>query len=350
MKIAQSSLQLESSHFAEQYHARSESLRFWVGTEPGTASRNPPPPTIAPPKIDISDAGKAAQAADATQAVEDASENDPEMRLIRLLIEFLTGRPVQKLDTAALDSTAASVPQQTASDSGDAAPPPRPAGYGVEYDYHEVYSEREQTSFAAQGSVVTADGKKIDFSLQLQMSRSYYEESRVSLRLGDAAVKKDPLVINFAGTAAQLTDQRFSFDLDGDGSSENVHFATGGSGFLAFDRNGNGKIDDGSELFGPSTGQGFKELAVLDDDGNGWIDENDAAWSGLHVLSKDGDGRDRLLTLAEAGVGALSLASVATPFDLKDSSNRLQAQILASGVYLGEDGSVGSLQQLDLTV
>ena len=46
-----------------------------------------------------------------------------------------------------------------------------------------------------------------------------------------------------------------------------------GSGFLALDKNGNGKIDDGSELFGTKSGDGFADLAEYDSDGNGWIDE-----------------------------------------------------------------------------
>jgi hypothetical protein len=95
------------------------------------------------------------------------------------------------------------------------------------------------------------------------MSRTYHEETNVSLRLGDAARKTDPLVLNFAGTAAQLTDQRFSFDLNADGSDEQINFVTPGSGFLVFDRNQDGKVNNGSELFGPTTGDGFQELAAL---------------------------------------------------------------------------------------
>jgi len=157
-------------------------------------------------------------------------------------------------------------------------------------------------------------------------------------------------VLNFAGTAAQLTDQRFKFDLDSDGKTEDINFVTGGSGFLAFDRNGDGRINDGSELFGARSGDGFAELAALDDDGNGWIDENDAAFDKLRLWSKDAAGEDRLLTLREANVGALSLARVATPFDLKDGGNALLGQIRASGVFLQEDGRAGTMQQVDLTV
>lgn len=354
MKIAQSSLQLSSTHVTSQYHEVSESLRMWVDRQPDAASGKTQQPSA---QVQISDAGQAAQASDSVQAQQDAIDKDPKMSLIRTLVEFLTGKPIRMLDARALfgnaqqsADTPASTPQTPSNGQATAQPASQSAGYGVEYDYHEVYAESEQTSFAASGTVQTADGKSISFNIELQMSRSYYQESSASLRLGDAAVRKDPLVVNFAGNAAQLTDSRFAFDLNGDGQNENIHFATGGSGFLAFDRNGNGKIDNGSELFGPGTGNGFAELAQLDSDHNGWIDENDAAWKDLRVLSKDASGKDKLQTLAAAGVGALSLGAVATPFDLKDDANQLKAHILASGVYLSEDGQAGTLQQLDLTV
>ena len=119
-------------------------------------------------------------------------------------------------------------------------------------------------------------------------------------------------------------------DLDADGDKENINFATGGSGFLALDRNGDGKINDGSELFGATSGDGFADLATLDSDHNGWIDENDAAYTQLRVWTKDSAGNDQLSTLKQANVGAINLSSVATPFDLKDSSNALLGQIRAA--------------------
>mgnify|MGYP003377725284 CR=1 FL=1 len=80
-------------------------------------------------------------------------------------------------------------------------PPPAPAGFGGEYDYSESYTEIEQTSFSASGTVKTADGLEISFKLELSMARMYHEESSVSLRLGDAARKIEQLGLNFAGKA-----------------------------------------------------------------------------------------------------------------------------------------------------
>jgi len=197
--------------------------------------------------------------------------------------------------------------------------------------------------------VKTADGKEIHFDLQLSMARSYHQESDVSLRLGDATrQRKDPLVLNFAGTAAQLSYQRFKFDLDSDGTADSVNLLTPGSGFLTLDRNKDGRINNGSELFGTRSGDGFADLAAYDGDRNGWIDENDTIFSRLRVWMKTPSGEDQLFALAEKGVGAIYLGRVDTPFSIKDAENTLQGQVRATGLFLHEDGRVGSMQQLDL--
>ena len=207
----------------------------------------------------------------------------------------------------------------------------------------------EQTSFAAEGVVKTADGKEITFSYELEMERQFHAETHLSVRAGDALLK-DPLVINFGGTAAQLTDRTFAFDLDADGTKDQIAWVQPGSGFLALDKNGNGAIDDGAELFGAKTGNGFAELAAYDDDQNGWIDEADAVYDRLQMWSKSGT-TDERVSLKDRNVGAIYLGQQATPFELKDAANQLQGAVRASGVYVKEDGSgVGSVQQIDLAV
>ncbi|MBS1197423.1 MAG: hypothetical protein H6R18_1208 [Proteobacteria bacterium] len=351
MKITSSSLEMASSHVATQHQEVRESLRMWTGqSRPDFEGRA----NIAQPEpVQISDAGKSAQATDAVETQKDALEDDPRMMILRTLIEFLTGKKVKTLDASELQ---APPPSQEVAEVAQNASSAQQAGqqranFGLEYDYHASYSETEQTSFAANGVVKTADGKTIEFNLQLSMQRSYSEETNVSVRLGDAVRKqKDPLVINFSGTAAQLTDTRFKFDLDANGTTENINFVRPGSGFLVFDRNHDGKANDGSELFGPATGNGFNELALLDDDNNGWIDENDAAYQDLRVWTKDAGGKDTLMTLQAADVGAIALANVATDFDLKDASNQMLGQIRSTSVYLQDSGGTGTVQQIDLTV
>lgn len=337
MKIASANLQMASSHTRLQSHEVSESLQMWVGQRRPAASNNDLPATPATnDAVTLSPQGKTAQA---NRSTDGETTNDPKLDLIRSVLEFLTGRHISLLNTSDLGQGA-----QTT--QGSSSPS---AGFGVAYDRHETYAEFEQTDFAASGTVNTADGRSISFSVQLSMQRSYYEESNVSLRLGDAAKATDPLVLNFAGTAASLTDQRFAFDLNSDGKDEQINFVGGGSGFLVFDRNGDGKVNNGQELFGPTSGNGFSELAKLDQDRNGWIDENDAAFSQLSVWSKTADGADILQSLREAGVGAIALAHSATPFSLKTDTNELLGQIRSSGVFLQENGQAGTIQQIDLT-
>ena len=362
MKIASSTLQMASSHSRKQQFEVSESLRSQVGKRraDSVASQRPVSP-VPNPVVQVSDAGKAAQSSQASAIQDgiDAAENDPMLRLIRAMIAMLTGKEVKILDASTLQNgTPAPVvedpnpsAQTQTQNQTQAQTAQRPAaGYGVDYARHESYSESEQTTLAASGVVHTSDGKEISFSVSLSMTRSYHEESDISIRAGDAPVTKDPLVVNFAGTAAQLTSQRFKFDLNADGQSEDINFVAGGSGFLALDRNADGRINNGSELFGAKSGDGFAELAALDSDANGWIDENDAAFSALRVWTKNAAGKDLLSTLKEAGIGALSLAHVATPFALKDAANALQGEVKASGVFLRDEGSAGTLQQIDLTV
>lgn len=212
----------------------------------------------------------------------------------------------------------------------------------------ETIREHESSAFSASGVVRTADGKSIDFKLDLAMCRDYQSECREVD--GGKVTLLDPLVINFDGQAATLGDTCFDFDLDSDGRSESLHGLTGGSAFLAFDRNGDGLINDGSELFGARSGDGFADLAQLDGDGNGWLDDADIDYASLKAWSRDAQGKDTLLGLKDQGIGAIYLGSTETPFALKDSANQLHGQVRASGFYLREDGRAGSLQQIDLAV
>ncbi|MDP2155082.1 MAG: hypothetical protein Q8J61_03710 [Sulfuricella sp.] len=356
MKIESSNILLSSQHSAIEKHTVKESLRMWVGNQRPDfegRSRQQQNPAPAADSVRLSAEALAAAQADSskqTAAVdpEKELEKDPRYLLIKLMVEALTGT---RIKLVRMEDVQPAQPVQDIPDPNKTAAPeqPKPAGYGVEYDRHETRYEAEQTSFSAEGVVKTADGKEIRFKLELSMSREYLEQSDVSLRLGDA-VKKDPLVINFGGAAAQLSDTKFGFDLDADGKTDQISFVGAGSGFLALDKNADGKINNGSELFGPASGNGFQELAAYDQDKNGWIDENDAVYAQLKVWTKDGSGNDTLSTLTQKKVGAIYLGNVSTPFDLKNGQNQLDGQVKSSGVYLNESGGAGTIQQIDLAV
>ncbi len=215
----------------------------------------------------------------------------------------------------------------------------------VQETYHE---ETETTSFSTTGTVKCADGREISFDVRFEMSRSFERYYREDLGLSVPKMT-DPLVINLEDSPASVSDQTFFFDLDADGTLDEIHSLGAGSGFLALDRNENGKIDDGSELFGTGDTESFAALARCDLDGNGWIDENDEIWDKLKIWTKDADGKDVLYTLAKAGVGAICLQSVATDFTLTErSASDARAVLRRSGVFLYEDGRAGTVQHLDL--
>ncbi|MCM1157344.1 MAG: hypothetical protein NC300_10915 [Bacteroidales bacterium] len=209
-------------------------------------------------------------------------------------------------------------------------------------------TESEATTFQGNGSVVTADGRTIDFNISMEMSRSFTETSE-TLTTETQYILTDPLVIHLDNAPDTISDQKWLFDIDGDGKKEEISQLAKGKGFLALDANNNGKIDDGSELFGTKSGNGFKDLAAYDDDGNGWIDENDAVYAKLKVWVKDASGSDKLIGLGQADIGAIYLGSAATQFAHKTAdTNDTQAVVRQTGLYLHEStGAAGTIQQID---
>lgn len=320
-------------------------MEVWVGPPPGSAQTQQVDQVTLSQKI-VSDLSKSLAEAEEAYGLDDSDDNlDPRLSLIKRLIELYTGRKIEIINQSAVDDdTAVSA---YSSNNSDAANADALAGWGVSYAFQEAYSESEQTGVAIKGIVRTTDGQEIAFNLNIQMSRSYVEQTGISLSLGDAA-RIDPLVVNFNGTAAQLSDWKFGFDLNADGVLENFPFVAPGSGILVFDKNGDRQVNDGRELFGPSTGNGFAELAVLDEDKNKWIDENDSAYAMLSIWQRDQVGNEALVPLAQTNISALNVGYIDSPFDLTDQKNNLQVQILRTSVYLSNAGGAGFLQQLDV--
>lgn len=210
------------------------------------------------------------------------------------------------------------------------------------------YEESECTFFQATGKVLTDDGREIDININLQMSSrfvSYYSESISTL----SYQLTDPLVINFSNVPASLKDVTYFFDLDCDGTEEEISTLGENSGYLALDKNGDGIINDGSELFGTKSGDGFYDLSKYDEDHNGWIDENDSIFEKLKIWAKDEDGNDLLYTLKEKDIGAIALQSVSTDFSLNSYvDHSMKGRIRNTGIFLYESGEVGTIQHLDL--
>lgn len=215
------------------------------------------------------------------------------------------------------------------------------------YSQETYFEEQEQTRFSTRGTVRTTDGREIGFDVNVVMSRSFQQTYREDLELASFTMC-DPLVINLDTDMAELQDQTFYFDIDGDGAVDEVSQLGSGSGYLALDKNGDGRINDGRELFGTAGGDGFAELSQYDEDGNGWIDENDSVWNQLKIWVKDTEGKDILYRLADKGVGAICLQNAVTDFTQKGSAGQTTGALRRTGIFLYENGNVGTIQHLDV--
>ncbi len=213
-----------------------------------------------------------------------------------------------------------------------------------------VYSSKEfeTTSFASTGAAITADGRIIEFDVSFTMSRAFMEEIHTSEFTQYEQVVTDPLIISLDSNPPSLGSQTFYFDIDCDGTKDELSTLGSGCGFLAYDKNNDGTINDGRELFGPQSGRGFLELSQYDLDCNGWIDEADEIYKHLKVWTKDEDGNDKLLNLQDANVGAIYLGSSTTTFSMTDRNNNLNGLMRSSGIFLKENGGAGIISQIDL--
>jgi hypothetical protein len=123
---------------------------------------------------------------------------------------------------------------------------------------------------------------------------------------------------------------------------------TNDNGSLVFlDKNGNGKVDNGKELFGPATGNRMQELSQYDDDKNGWIDENDKVFAKLAIWTKDANQQDQLKSLLEYNIGALYTGSINTAFQHNASNGEVLGEVTKLGAFIRQDGSAGLIQQVD---
>ncbi len=372
MRIDSSSISLHGKSTSVEIHTKEESLKMWTGNTRPVFEDEKPPSSVSvamnsPAKdvLQLSQEGRDAlekqineaigcsSCADDEELLEISDKDKQKIYLLQRMIEALTGKRFKfalpkklKHNSRRSNSKGLSMEGISADRTDRAA---QKQGWGLEYDLHEAHYERQDMSFSAKGSVKTSDGREVDFDLDLNVSREFASRLDISIRAGDAVIK-DPLVVNFLNSSTALTSEKYSFDIDSDGISDQIAFTSAGSGFLAFDINNDGTINNGLELFGPQSGNGFNELAQYDDDINGWIDENDDIYNSLRIWTKDENGDDQLFALGAMGIGAIYLGSVSTSFDIKTSSNDTLGNIAQSGIFLRENGTAGTIQHVDLVV
>ena len=152
-----------------------------------------------------------------------------------------------------------------------------------------------------------------------------------------------PLVVDLDGDGLELTslgDSAVLFDLDGDGFAEHTGWVKPDDGLLAIDRNGNGRIDDGTELFGGDEG-GFTELDALDTNDDGKIDSKDTDFANLRIwqdANQDGKTQDgELQTLTAAGIQSINLTST------ESTDTNEGHEVRATGTVTDTDGTTRTI-------
>ena len=183
-------------------------------------------------------------------------------------------------------------------------------------------------------------------------SSGEYKDIEVIFRKAQAEQNRriDPLVFDLDGdgiTTVSLDDSNAFFDLDNNGFAEKTSWVGAKEGLLAYDKNGDGVINGGNELFGDRTlmkdgktlaSSGFVALAEYDDNKDGKIDSNDVIYALLRIWQdSDGDGiasAGELRRLVDLGIVSIGLSYSNT--GVTDSANNIQVR---TGTFTLADGS-----------
>lgn len=303
-------------------------------------------------KLSLSEEALTGKIEDTVDLFHLSEEDLAKIRLLEKLIEALTGKTFKfsqvvkqkgnEETSPAVKRAAPSMVMPNSSGNGNSS-----RAFGISIRSTHERSESESMKFSSNGVIQTSDGRTIDFKLNFEMSRSYYEKSEMHIQIGERL--QDPLVINLDGKGIAFGNDTIEMDINLDGKVDYFRMLAEGSGFLALDKNNNGIIDDGSELFGPKTGSGFGELAAYDEDQNNWIDEADEIFRELKIWSVNQQGVKTLVGLKDAGVGGIFIGHVSSQYQIKEGSE-LIAKIRETGTYLKENGLAGTIHEIDLKI
>jgi hypothetical protein len=216
----------------------------------------------------------------------------------------------------------------------------------------ELHYQKQSIDFSASAQIQTPN-KNFDMNIDLSFSKEFYESRNTQTIIRNNNFI-DPLIINYeedVNPFENISHLHFEFDLDSDGSTEMIPQLKKGAGYLALDKNENGIIDNGNELFGPNTGYGFEELAQYDSDNNNWIDENDDVFNKLKIFSIDEKGQSNLVSLINSNVGAIYLGDIQSGFKYQSAIDKTQAIQKSNGIFIKEDGSgMGVVNSIDVVV
>ncbi len=284
------------------------------------------------------------------------AETDPEQaQRLKMLLDALSilnpengkramesiNRALENLDTFYKIAQNPPTPQAPPTDAASTQQSPTTRIEMIHFELDlEITSTQSVESVVAQ---LNDEGIKVE-------TTSAYASQTIKLHVEFTGIRmeqSDPLVLDLDGDGVNLSSawDGENFDITGTGKDSKTAFVRGDDAFLALDRNGNGRIDSGKELFGDQHGakNGFAELTKYDSDGNNRIDAADSIYESLRLLhDKNGDGKvkkNEMSTLGEMGIDSIDLNFLSDTEKTDQYGNRLAE----SSAFTRSDGSKGQI-------
>lgn len=169
------------------------------------------------------------------------------------------------------------------------------------------------------------DGDGIPNSIDAEPNTPFFQDDEAP-STDEAESTKSPLILDLDGDGIETTALGTFFDHDADGFQEKTAWVGADDGLLVRDLDGDGEINNGTELFGNNTvlesgelaDDGYQALDDLDSNEDGVISAEDDAWQELKVWQDlDGDGsvdEGELQTLDEWGIASISVEAESSDF------------------------------------
>jgi len=161
----------------------------------------------------------------------------------------------------------------------------------------------------------------------------------------------DPIFVDLNGDGIKTTNTENGkhFDHGVDGFAEKSAWVDENDGVLAIDKNNDGVINNGSEIFGDNyikadrniAASGFDALKDLDSNNDGVISSTDAEFNNIKILKGDGS----IVSLSDAGIVSINLKNTAS-----NKTDENGNTVISTGTFTKADGSIGNLGDYNLKV
>ncbi len=194
----------------------------------------------------------------------------------------------------------------------------------------------------AEAFVERVERRQVEVRVNVARTAGQLDVQQVDLK------QADPLVLDLEGDGLDLGEagEAATFDVNADGTLDKTGWVRGDDALLVYDRNGNGLLDDGSELFGDQNGasNGFAELSKHDGNRDGRIDAKDSIFKALQLYRDlNGNGRvdaGELKHLSKSEIVSLNLRFLRETAKLNGNS------LLLKGSFERADGTTGRMDDV----